>query len=69
LYLSYNELSGEGGEYLGRSLDNKKKLKTLGLNNCNLSGDALIAIAESLTENESLKELYMYSNHMNVVGA
>lgn len=54
---------------LGESLANKKRLKTLGLNNCNLSADGLIAISESLKENIALRELYMYSNHMNVEGA
>jgi Leucine-rich repeat (LRR) protein len=43
-------------------LGNKPALKSLALNNCKLNSGLLLALYESLKDNEVLKELYVYSN-------
>ena len=55
-------MSIENGNMLIKSLSGKKSLKSLALNNCRLTLSLLQELANSIKDNESLKELYLYSN-------
>jgi Ran GTPase-activating protein (RanGAP) involved in mRNA processing and transport len=61
-FLSHNDLSHPNGMKIIEMLGNKSALKSLALNNCKLNSDLLSALYESLKDNDSLKELYVYSN-------
>lgn len=60
--MSYNDLSENSGLVLAKSLENKSRLKILGLNNCKLSTEGVIAIAMAIGPHKALQELYLYSN-------
>ncbi len=54
LFLSYNDLSENSGLVLAKSLENKSRLKILGLNNCKLSTEGVIAIAMAIGPHKAL---------------
>ena len=60
LFLSYYDLSENGGLDLWQWLPNKSKLKILGLSNWQLSSEAIRTLAPAIEENTALKELYLY---------
>lgn len=64
LFMTYNDLSGISGQQFIKSLSGKSSIKSLALNNCRLSVDLVETLAEVLKDNDSLKELYLYSNKL-----
>ena len=63
-FFTHNDLQegGEGGKSLLRALGNKKDLKTLALNSCNLNGSYLEELQKAIAGNTELKELYLFAN-------
>jgi Ran GTPase-activating protein (RanGAP) involved in mRNA processing and transport len=64
LFMTHNDLSGPSGEAFIKSLQGKPALKSLALNNCHVSLRLVEQLAEVLQHNETLKELYLYSNKL-----
>ena len=54
LFLSYNDLSENSGLQLAKSLENKANLRILGLNNCKISTEGVIAIAMAIGPHKAL---------------
>lgn len=52
-----------------QSLSNKRDLKSLALNSCNLNGNLLEELKKSLAHNTVLKELYLFANKIDPDGA
>jgi Ran GTPase-activating protein (RanGAP) involved in mRNA processing and transport len=71
LFFTHNDLqlAGEGGVQFIRSLKNKKDLRVLALNSCNLNGDLLEELKESLEAQHNLKELFLFANKIEKEGA
>jgi hypothetical protein len=63
LFLTHNDLSLQNGLKFIQSLANKP-LKSLALNSCKLNQNLLKELADALKDNETLKELYLYSNQI-----
>lgn len=66
LFFSANNLQegGEGGLALIRSLSNKKDLKSLALNSCNINGAYLEELKMAIQGHQELKELYLFANRI-----
>lgn len=62
LFITHNDLSLPNGISFIQGLQNKPNLKSLALNSCKLNQNLLRELAESLKDNEQLRELYLYSN-------
>jgi hypothetical protein len=62
--MTHNDLSGMSGEAFIRSLQGKPSIKSLALNNCNVKLKLVEALASVLATNDTLKELYLYSNKL-----
>lgn len=71
LFFTHNNLweGGEGGVIFLKSLANKKELKSLAINSCNLNGDLLDVVKDAIQENITLKELYLFANKIDATGA
>jgi len=54
LFLSYNDLSEDSGLKLAKALENKSQLLILGLNNCRISTEGVIAIAMGIGPHKKL---------------
>ena len=63
------EPSLEAGIDFLKAFSNKKDLQSLAFNSCNLNGELLEALKESTTENQKLRELYLYANNIESDGA
>lgn len=62
--MTHNDLSGPNGEVFIASLAGKPNIKSLALNNCKVNNRLIEALGEVLKNNDTLKELYLYSNKM-----
>jgi Ran GTPase-activating protein (RanGAP) involved in mRNA processing and transport len=71
LFFTHNDLQlgGEGGIKVIQSLSNKRDLKSLALNSCNLNGQLLEELMSALEQNTVLKELYLFANKIEPDGA
>ena len=68
LFFTHNDLVSEGGEgglIFIRSLSNKKELKSLAINSCNLNGNLLLELQKSIESHKSLRELYLFANKID----
>jgi Leucine-rich repeat (LRR) protein len=72
--LKYVEKEGDdpsieaGLEFL-KSFSNKKDLLSLAFNSCNLNGELLEELQNSIKEHQKLKELYLFANKIESDGA
>ena len=64
LFFTHNDLqeAGEAGLAFIKSLSNKKELRSLALNSCNLNGQYLEALQASVSGHRELRELYLFAN-------
>ena len=72
LFFTHNDLvseGGEGGMVFIQALANKKELKSLALNSCNLNGALLEELEKSISPHTNLKELYLFANKIDQEGA
>ena len=72
LFFTHNDLiseGGEGGMVFIRALANKKELKSLALNSCNLNGALLEELEKSISPHTNLRELYLFANKIDPDGA
>ena len=70
-FFTHNDLQagGEGGLASIKSLGNKKDLKSLALNSCNVNQEYLDELEKALLANTELRELYLYANKITPEGA
>lgn len=70
-FFTHNDLQagGNGGLSIIKSLSNKKDLKSLALNSCNVNQEYLDELEKSLIANTELRELYLYANKITPEGA
>lgn len=71
LFFTHNDFqeSGEGGIAFIKALSNKKDLKSLALNSCNLNGEVLEQLKNAIEPHIELKELYLFANKIDESGA
>ena len=71
LFFTHNDLqaAGEGGIAFIKTLANKKDLKSLAINSCNLNGSYLEELKNAIQDQVSLKELYLFANKIESEGA
>lgn len=72
LFFTHNDLAsegGDGGSIFIQALANKKDLKSLALNSCNLNGILLEELEKSISAHTNLKELYLFANKIDQDGA
>lgn len=64
LFFTHNNLqeAGEAGLAFIKSLSNKKDLRSLALNSCNLNGEYLVALQDAVQGHRELRELYLFAN-------
>lgn len=67
--MTHNDLSLPNGVKIIRALKNMTNLKKLSLNSCTLDQELLQELVNSLSGNESLTDLNLYSNEINSEGA
>ena len=67
--MTHNDLSLPNGVKIIRALKNMTSLKKLSLNSCTLDQELLQELVNSLSANESLTDLNLYSNEINSEGA
>ena len=65
-FFTHNDLQegGDGGSEILRALSNKKDLKSLALNSCNLNGELLTELKKSIENQVELKEFYLFANKL-----
>lgn len=70
-FFTHNDLQagGEGGLSVLKSLANKKDLRSLALNSCNINGEYLQELENSIAGNTELKELYLFANRIGPDGS
>lgn len=70
-FFTHNDLQEfkEAGLELINSFSNKKDLKQLALNSCNLNGELLVALKDAVQEHTKLRELYLFANKIEKDGA
>jgi Ran GTPase-activating protein (RanGAP) involved in mRNA processing and transport len=72
LFFTHNDLvseGGDGGMAFIQSLSNKKDLKSLAINSCNLNGKLLEELEKSISPHSNLRELYLFANKIDPDGA
>ena len=72
LFFTHNDLVSEGGEggiLFIKALANKKELKSLAINSCNLNGNLLKELQYSIEKHTQLRELYLFANKIDQEGA
>lgn len=69
LSLTHNDLSLPNGVKLIRALKNMPNLKKISLNSCNMDMDLLQELSDSLSQQDVLTDLNLYSNEINSEGA
>jgi len=52
-----------------RALSNKKDLRSLALNSCNLNGEYLTELRNAIEAQTELRELYLFANKISAQGA
>ena len=64
LFFTHNDLQelGDAGVAFIRTLHNKKDLRSLALNSCNLNGPLLEELQNALEKHDALQELYLFAN-------
>jgi Ran GTPase-activating protein (RanGAP) involved in mRNA processing and transport len=72
LFFTHNDLVSEGGDgglHFIKSLANKRELKSLAINSCNLNGNLLEELQKSIESHQNLRELYLFANKIDQEGA
>ena len=71
LFFTHNDLqaSGEAGLSFIRALSNKRELRSLALNSCNLNGPYLVELQQAIQSHNELRELYLFANKIGEDGA
>jgi hypothetical protein len=52
-----------------KSFENKKELRSLALNSCNMNNTLLLELENSIKDNTKLQEFYLFANKINSEGA
>ena len=68
LHIRYNKLGYHGAELLSEGITNTKTLRVLDINDNNIGPSGTTAIANALSNNTSLEELYMLLYDDNFIG-
>ena len=71
LFFTHNDLKAgeEAGLAFIRALSNKKDLRSLALNSCNLNGEYLTELRNAIEAQTELRELYLFANKISPQGA
>lgn len=69
LYFAHNDLDSDSGMKFIANLGNLKRLRRLSLNKCKLNINLLKRLYESISDNEEMTELSLYSNEITTEGA
>ena len=69
IQFTHNDLSGPNGLVVIKALKSLPKLAKLSLNSCNLIVPCLQELNSSLTYNEVLTDISLYSNEIDAEGA
>ena len=71
LFFTHNDLKAgeEAGLAFIRALSNKKDLRSLALNSCNLNGEYLTELRNAIEAQTELRELYLFANKISAQGA
>jgi len=71
LFFTHNDLQagGDSGLAFIRALSNKKDLKSLALNSCNLNGEYLTELKNAIDSQTELREFYLFANKISAEGA
>ena len=70
-FFTHNDLSETPDESMTfiKSMANKQHLTTLAFNSCNLNGDLLEELKNSIVNHCQLRELYLFANKIDQSGA
>ena len=70
-FFTHNDLSETPEESMVfiKCLENKTSLTTLALNSCNLNGELLEELKNSIENHCALRELYLFANKIDQSGA